>query len=64
MTIELKVPSMVCEGCVETVAESLQKVDSGAEVNIDLETKVVKVETEASADSLKQAIAAVGHTVE
>lgn len=64
MTIELKVPSMVCEGCAETVAESLKKVDSGAEVNIDLETKLVRVETEASADSLKQAIAAVGHTFE
>lgn len=64
MALELKVPSMVCEGCAETVTQSLKKLDSDARVNIDLKTKLVRVETKASAESLKQAIAAVGHTVE
>ena len=64
MALELKVSSMVCDGCAETVTESIQKVDSDAKVNIDLKTKLVQVETKASTESLKQAIAAVGHTVE
>ena len=64
MALELKVPSMVCDGCVETVSKSLKEVDSDAKVDADLTTKVVRVETKASAESLKKAIAAVGHTVE
>ena len=64
MTLQFKVPSMVCEGCVKTVTEAIQTVDSGARVNILLETKDVSIETQASAESIKEAIAAKGHTIE
>ncbi|MFE4106782.1 heavy-metal-associated domain-containing protein [Almyronema epifaneia] len=63
MAIELTVPSMVCEGCVETVTEAITQVDSEAEVNIDLQTKAVVAKTEASEASIRQAIEATGHTV-
>ena len=64
MTLQFKVPSMVCEGCVKTVTEAIQTVDSAAQVNIVLETKDVSIETQADAAPIKEAIAAKGHTVE
>lgn len=64
MALVLKVPSMVCEGCVKTVQEAIQTVDSDAKVDIDLASKQVRVESQASEASFKQAIAATGHTIE
>lgn len=55
---------MVCDGCAKTVTEAIQTVDSGAKVNVVLETKEVSVESQASLDAIKEAIAAKGHTVE
>ncbi|MBW4497374.1 MAG: heavy-metal-associated domain-containing protein [Oscillatoria princeps RMCB-10] len=63
MALELKVPSMVCEGCVDTVTKAIKTVDSDAGVNVDLETKTVSVESPASEESIKQAIVATGHTI-
>ena len=61
--IELTVPSMVCEGCVDTVKSAIAKKDSSATVSIDLETKKVAVETDCPAEDIKEAITAAGHTV-
>ena len=64
MALELKVPSMVCDGCADTVTKAIKTIDSDAGVNVDLETKAVSVESQASEESIKQAIVATGHTVE
>jgi len=64
MTLEMKVTSMVCEVCAKTVTNTIKNVDAGAHVTIDLSTKVVQVETQASETAIKEAIAAAGHTVE
>ncbi|NEQ34470.1 MAG: copper chaperone, partial [Leptolyngbya sp. SIO4C5] len=41
----------------------ITKVDGKAKVNIDLTSKEVMAETEASEASIRQAIQATGHTV-
>lgn len=64
MTINLKVPSMVCEGCVTTVKEAILTHEPNAKVDIDLNSKQVKVDTEASRESIEQVVTAAGHTVE
>lgn len=64
MTINLKVPSMVCDGCVDTVKEAIATHEPEAKVDINLDTKQVTVDTEASEASIKQIITAAGHTVE
>lgn len=64
MTINFKVPSMVCDGCVTTVKEAILTHEPNAKVDIDLNSKQVKVDTEASEESIKQVVTAVGHTVE
>ncbi|MDJ0634508.1 MAG: heavy-metal-associated domain-containing protein [Xenococcaceae cyanobacterium MO_188.B29] len=62
--IELKVPSMVCDGCVETITKAIKTHEPDAEVNIELDSKKVTVDTQASVESIKQIITAVGHEVE
>ncbi len=64
MMINLKVPSMVCNGCVTTVKDAIVTHEPNAIVDIDLDSKQVTVDTEASEASIKQVITAVGHTVE
>ncbi|MBE9047760.1 heavy-metal-associated domain-containing protein [Pleurocapsales cyanobacterium LEGE 10410] len=64
MTIKLQVPSMVCDGCVTAVKEAITAHEPNAKVDINLDTKQVTVDTEASEASIKQVITAIGHTVE
>ena len=64
MTINLKVPSMVCDACVTAVTKAIATQEPEAKIEIDLDNKQVTVETAASEESIKQAIIAAGHTVE
>jgi copper chaperone len=54
---------MVCEGCVETVSKAISTHEPDAKIDIDLNTKEVKVDTEASEESIRQIIVATGHEV-
>jgi copper chaperone len=63
MALELKVPSIVCSGCVDTITKAIMDLDSSASVKSDLETKTVSVETTASEAAVKEAITKIGHTV-
>jgi len=62
MTLQLKVPKLVCSGCVDTVTKAIQTVDANATVHANPKTKLVSVETQASNRAIEAAIAAVGYT--
>lgn len=64
MAMQLKVPSIVCEGCAETITEEIKTHEPEAKVEVDIDAKTVTVETGASEESVKQMIQAVGHQVE
>ena len=64
MAINLKVPSIVCDGCVTTIKDAILTAEPNAKVDIDIDTKQVSVETGASEESIRQLITAVGHEVE
>lgn len=63
MILEIKVPSMVCQSCAETITKAIQQEESHAKVEVNLDSKIVKLETQASEESIEQIITAVGHTV-
>ncbi|MEL6440176.1 MAG: heavy-metal-associated domain-containing protein [Cyanobacteria bacterium J06621_8] len=63
MTINLQVPSMVCEGCVAAVKDAIIAAEPSAKVEIDLATKKVAVESSSSEAAIKQIIIDVGHEV-
>lgn len=64
MTITLKVPSIACEVCANTITKAIHQHQPSAKVSVDVEQKKVTVDTDASEDTIKQAIEEAGHTVE
>lgn len=60
---ELQVEGMTCGGCVRSVTKSVQSVDGRAKVDVDLPSKKVRVETQASLDAVKAAISDAGYDV-
>jgi copper chaperone len=57
------VEGMSCGGCVRSVTKSVQSVDSNARVDVDLPTKKVRVDTQASLEAVKTAISEAGYDV-
>lgn len=64
MAMQLKVSSIVCNGCADTITKAIKNLESEAEVQVDMDQKIVTVKTTASEESIKEAIAAAGHTIE
>jgi copper chaperone len=64
MTLKIKVPSIVCEGCGKTITDAIKTHESDADVQVDLPNKMVSVDTKASEETIKQIIEAAGHKVE
>jgi copper chaperone len=63
MKLELKVPSVVCNGCIDTVTKAIVNLDPNATVTGDLASKTFSVETQASETAIKEAIVQTGHTL-
>lgn len=62
--MNFNVPSIVCDGCAKAITDEILTHESEAKVDVDLKAKTVQVDTEASEESIKQMITALGHTVE
>ncbi len=63
MTLQLKVPSMACSACADTITKAVKTIDADATVQADPKTKFVNVETQASEAAIKDAITAAGYPV-
>ena len=59
-----KVQGMTCGHCVRAVTAALQGVDPQAQVEVDLAAKEVRVESEAEARALIEAIREEGYQVD
>jgi Cu+-exporting ATPase len=60
---ELTVDGMSCGHCVGRVTKSVQSVDQGAKVEVDLASKKVKVDSSADLDKIAAAIDEAGYPV-
>jgi copper chaperone len=57
----MQVNGMTCQGCVNAVKKTVQRLDPGAEVDVDLEHARVRVVTKAQSVEVAQAIAKAGY---
>ena len=64
MAFKLKVPDIACQGCADTITESLLALEPNAKVHIDVSTKIVTIETSISLENIQQAIIEAGYTIE
>lgn len=58
----LKIPSIACEVCAKTITIAIKNVDPLAEVNIDVGTKIVEINSHKTLEVIQQAIIEAGHT--
>lgn len=59
--IELTLPDMTCGHCVKTVTGTVKKLDADAQVQCDLPTHTVRIETTQSAEVVTKALAEEGY---
>ena len=63
MTIEFHVEGMSCQHCVAAVTNAIREHDDAAQVQVDLASGRVVVDSTQSVDALKAAIDEAGYTV-
>ncbi|CAB3719946.1 heavy-metal-associated domain-containing protein [Paraburkholderia rhynchosiae] len=63
MKTEFQVEGMSCQHCVAAVTNAIREHDEGAQVQVDLASGRVAVESTQSAETLKAAIDEAGYTV-
>ena len=59
--IELTLPTMTCGHCVQSVTKTVQKLDPKAQVQCDLGTHTVRIETPVTRERVVQALAIEGY---
>ena len=61
MSMTFKVPSIKCDGCIDTITKEIKVHDENAKVKGDVENKTIEVDSDMSEESVKEAIAITGH---
>ena len=59
--IEFNVPAMSCGHCVGVVTQTVKQVDPAAQVQVDLASKQVKVESGGNAQAFAKALTEAGY---
>ena len=62
--LTFKVSDMKCENCAAKISESIQAIEPKAKINVDLDSKLVTVDSGASDESIKKAVVTAGFNVE
>lgn len=57
---DLIVEEMTCGGCASAVTRAVQRIDSTAKVDVNLQTKQVKIDSTQPVDKLIEVIADAG----
>ena len=58
--MKLLINNMTCGGCARGVTASIKSIDENATVEVNLDSKVVTVDTNASRDKIVEALAENG----
>lgn len=59
--IELTLPTMTCGHCVRTVTDTVRKIDADAQLDVELETHRIRIESRRPAEEFRRALAAEGY---
>ena len=62
--MKLLINNMTCGGCARGVTASIKSIDENATVDVNLDSKVVTVDTNASSDKIVEALAENGFSAQ
>jgi len=60
---EFKVSGMTCGGCVKSLTNALKAFDINSDINIDLDSQTVRIDTSKSKEEITSTILDAGYTV-
>lgn len=63
MALKLNVPTLNTPEAAASLKQTILTSEPNAQVEVDVETKTVTVESKASEETFKQLITAAGHTI-
>ncbi|OKH19599.1 heavy-metal-associated domain-containing protein [[Limnothrix rosea] IAM M-220] len=64
MSLKIKVPTIACEVCGNTITKAIESQQEDAQVSVDVTNKIVTVDTSATEAEIKSIIVESGHTPE
>ena len=62
MQLQIQVPSLMCEGCVDTLRKAILQKDDNATIEADLVSKTLLITSHLSEELVRSAIIEAGHT--
>ena len=62
--VEMTVNGMRCGPCARAVTDAVRSIDPAAQVEIDLDSKLVSIDSDADVDRIRAAIEGAGYQVE
>jgi copper chaperone len=63
MSLKLQVPDIACDACAKKITDSIHTMEPDAQVDVDVNSKTVTVDSAASEESIKQMIVAAGYEI-
>lgn len=59
--IEATLKDISCGHCASVVTRTVKEIDSAAQVDVNIETKLVRIDTTANTETVMRALAAAGY---
>ncbi|GAB4368262.1 MAG: hypothetical protein Kow00121_07250 [Elainellaceae cyanobacterium] len=64
MALKLRVPTLKDQQSAQELKELIHTSESGADVEIDVQSKTVTIESKASEETFRELIVSAGHSIE
>lgn len=59
--MDFRIENMTCGGCAKSVTKAIQSVDPNAQIETDPASRMVRVETTATPEALRQVLEEAGY---
>ncbi len=60
----VRIPSISCGHCVRTITEAIKALDPAATVNVEMDSKIVSIDTQAAPAAITASLASAGYVAE
>lgn len=62
--LNFRIPSISCGHCVRAITEAIKALDPAATVNVDMDSKIVSIDTHAAPAEITASLSSAGYVAE